>query len=191
MPPSSATDESSESFDKNPTYTILSAAHAVRQAYSLGLILAGHLHQLGLQCASTAIPKDYFVWLFDALLTLDPVLGRWHPMVPTSRIALIRRLLDVPVRNARAVDLALLRKGHTLLVLICGKVTTSPYELLDEEDEGREARQTYSIALVHLAEAALVDREIGRLASSQIVGQLETLSAEETALGPSTDIWVG
>lgn len=65
------------------------------------------------------------------------------------------------------------KKPYAVLAVLCAELAAHPEEIQGTNESCVAARKTVSLALIRLAHASLVDREIGRLAAPKIVCPLE------------------
>ena len=131
-------------------------------------------------------------WLLDSLLAFREVQKQWGAVTHDSSTPVIRSIIELSTTyNSHFLEETVLRnKIDHLLLLLCCTMTGERAELLAEGDEGVAARETFCVAIAHIALAASASRSVARLASSQLLGAVEKLANENTAIGDGTDFSV-
>jgi serine/threonine-protein kinase ATR len=84
----------------------------------------------------------------------------------------------------------LVEKSCALLILLCSEMISPPDELVQPTSAGDQARSTYCMALVAIAQASQKSYSIGRFAASKLVQELILLSSQYSTIGEDTDVWV-
>ncbi|KAF9871571.1 hypothetical protein CkaCkLH20_10982 [Colletotrichum karsti] len=171
-------------FVQQTTYSLPHVSQGMRQAAALISTLA---HPSVAQ-NSNILSRSSFVelrpWLLDSLLSLRAVQNTWQAVVPTARADLLNIALNLlPEKPPTGKKAMLAQKAYTSLALLCAELAARPDEIAGSDEPSQFARRTLSVALLRIARASLVDREIGRLAAPKIVLPLELLCMEIPALG--------
>ncbi|OLN85738.1 Protein kinase rad3 [Colletotrichum chlorophyti] len=170
------------------TYTISHVSQAVRQATALVSTVTHSSISNNPNLASLPSLSELRPWLLDSLLSIRAVQNIWQAVAPVSRIDLLNMALDLLPKKPAVREKALAsRKAYTLLALLCAELSAHPDEILGTDDQSMVARRTFSIALLRLSKASIMDREIGRLAAPKIVLPLELLCSEVPSLGENHD----
>ncbi|ODA83274.1 hypothetical protein RJ55_01786 [Drechmeria coniospora] len=177
-------------YDARMSYTIGSAAQALRQAASLAKVLAYPItsQDPSFSCISSFLQNG--PWLMDTWLDLRHVQKRWDTSMHSSPIPLIETALEVVKCSPADEDCSSTRnKANALLVLLCSEMVSSPVELIRLDPSGEEARLTCCKALVAISVASIQSYAIGRLAAPKLIQELTLLSSQYSAIGEDTDIW--
>nr|XP_036588838.1 protein kinase Rad3 (phosphatidylinositol 3) [Colletotrichum truncatum]KAF6800480.1 protein kinase Rad3 (phosphatidylinositol 3) [Colletotrichum truncatum] len=175
-------------FVQQTTYHVPQVSQAARQAVAIISILAHPSIAKNTSFASRLSFLELRPWLLDSLLSLRAVQNTWQAVVPTTRADLLKLALYLlPDRPSTRKKALVLHKAYTCLPLLCAELAARPDEIAGIDDLSQITRKTLSIALLRLAQASLIDREIGRLVAPKIVLPLELLCIEVPALGESND----
>lgn len=131
-------------------------------------------------------------WLIDSYLDLRHVQRRWELPSQSTPLPLIELTMDI-IKSSITNDLpntSLVEKSCAFLILLCSEMISPPDELVQPTPAGEQARSTYCMALIVIAQASLKSYSIGRFAASKLVQELILLSSQFLTLGEDTDIWV-
>ncbi|KAK1990998.1 phosphatidylinositol 3 [Colletotrichum falcatum] len=170
------------------TYTVQYASQALRQATTLISALAHPSISKSSSIISRPSLSELTPWLLDSLLSIRAVQNTWQAVAPSPRADLLNVALNLlPDRPSPARTSLASQKAYTLLALLCAELSAHPDEILGIDEQSLAARKTLSLALVRLAHASLVDREIGRIAAPKIVFPLELVCSEDHSLGDAYD----
>lgn len=165
----------------------------MRQATSVVNIVASSFVSQDPAFSTVAPWSENGPWLLDALLDLRLVQRRWEMAISTRPRPLIEMTLDFigNTNSKEEASLSLRDKAYTLLILICGDMIINPGDLILAETSGETGRLLFCKALLTIVQAAVQSRVIGRLAETKLVNELALLSAQYSAVGENTDVWVG
>ncbi|OHE96626.1 phosphatidylinositol 3 [Colletotrichum orchidophilum] len=161
-------------FVQQTTYTIQYVSQCIHQATTLTSALAHPSISKSPGQVSRPALSELTPWLLDSLLSLRAVQNTWQAVVLGPRAHLLNIALNLlPDKPRPGKKSFVSQKAYTVLGLLCAELAAHPDEILETNDSSLAARKTVSLALIRLAHASLVDREIGRLAAPKIVCPLE------------------
>ncbi|GKT50780.1 uncharacterized protein ColSpa_10961 [Colletotrichum spaethianum] len=175
-------------FVQQTTYTVQHVSQALRQATTLISALAHHSISKTSSSVSRSSLSELTPWLLDSLLSIRAVQNTWQAVAPSPRADLLEIALNLlPNKPSPARKSLASQKAYALLALLCAELSAHPDEILGIDEKSLTARKTLSLALIRLAHASLVDREIGRIAAPKIVFPLELACSEVPSLGEAHD----
>ncbi|KXH46337.1 phosphatidylinositol 3 [Colletotrichum simmondsii] len=161
-------------FVQQTTYTVQHVSQCIHQATTLTSALAHPSIFKTPSLVSRPTLSQLAPWLLDSLLSLRAVQNAWQAIVPRPRADLLKIALSLlpykPRLGKRSFDS---KKPYAVLAVLCAELAAHPEEIQGTNESSVAARKTVSLALIRLAHASLVDREIGRLAAPKIVCPLE------------------
>ncbi|KAI3544873.1 phosphatidylinositol 3 [Colletotrichum filicis] len=161
-------------FVQQTTYTVQHVSQCIHQATTLTSALAHPSIFKTPSLVSRPTLSQMAPWLLDSLLSLRAVQNAWQAIVPRPRADLLKIALNLlsnkPRPGKKFFDL---KKPYAVLAVLCAELAAHPEEIQGTDDSSAAARKTVSLALIRLAHASLVDREIGRLTAPKIVCPLE------------------
>ncbi|KAK1971971.1 phosphatidylinositol 3 [Colletotrichum sublineola] len=175
-------------FVQQTTYTVQHVSQALRQATTLISALAHPSISKNSSIISRPSLSELTPWLLDSLLSIRAVQNTWQAVAPSPRADLLDVALNLlPNKPSPARTSLASQKAYTLLALLCAELSAHPDEILGIDEQSLAARKTLSLALIRLAHASLVDREIGRIAAPKIVFPLELVCSEVHSMGDAYD----
>ena len=129
------------------------------------------------------------IWLFDTLLDLRLAERRWVSICPDSPAPVIEMTLKIMKGVCHKDDLVftLRNKASTLLVLLCSEMISSSDNLVTLHLTKPDVQRTYCVALLAIAQAAIQDSSVARLATSKLVNEL---LLQLPSIPEETDTWV-
>ncbi|GKT69679.1 protein kinase Rad3 [Colletotrichum tofieldiae] len=175
-------------FVQQTTYTVQHVSQALHQATTLISALAHPSISKTSSLVSRPTLSELTPWLLDSLLSIRAVQNTWQAVAPSPRADLLNIALNLlPNKPSPARKSLASQKSYALLALLCAELSAHPEEILGIDEQSLAARKTLSLALIRLAHASLVDREIGRIAAPKIVFPLELVCLEVPSLGEAHD----
>ncbi|KAK2061543.1 phosphatidylinositol 3 [Colletotrichum caudatum] len=175
-------------FVQQTTYAVEHVSQALRQATTLISALAHPSISKNSSIISRPSLSELTPWLLDSLLSIRAVQNTWQAVAPSPRADLLKIALNLlPKKPSPARTALASQKAYTLLALLCAELSAHPDEILGIDEQSLAARKTLSLALIRLAHAARVYREIGRIAAPKIVFPLELVCSEVQSMGDAFD----
>lgn len=110
-------------------------------------------------------------WLIDSLEALNEDQKRWAARGDHASISLLKLALSL-TNSSTGLDQIVFRKLDAIIVLLSADVTGCPAEL-DEDQTTPAPNRTLSLALLHLADAAINCRPIAKLVAAQLLKPLD------------------
>ncbi|TDZ15040.1 Protein kinase rad3 [Colletotrichum orbiculare MAFF 240422] len=173
---------------KQTGYSVTNGSQAVRQATALISIVARLLQYSKSSQISHSLFVELRPWLLDSLLALRAVQNAWQSVAPSKKYDMLEFALHtLPKKPAASKKELVMWKAYTVLALLCSELSACPDEIAGCDDASHTARRTLCVALLRLAHASLVDREIGKLVGPKVVLSLELLCTEVPSLREAAD----
>ncbi|KAL2883978.1 serine/threonine-protein kinase M1 [Colletotrichum sp. CLE4] len=161
-------------FVQQTTYTIQHVSQCIHQATTLISALAHPSISKTPSLVSRPTLSQLTLWLLDSLLSLRAIQNTWQAIVPSPRADLLNIALNLLPDKPRPAHKSFdTKKAYAVLAVLCAELAAHSEEIQGANESSVAARKTVSLALIRLAHASLVDREVGRLAAPKIVCPLE------------------
>lgn len=176
---------------KRLSYPVLTVSQGLHLASSLGRVLAHPLVSPDPAFSNSVSLLENGPWLIDAYLDLRHVQKRWELPSQGTPLPLVELTMDI-IKSSISSDspnALLVEKSCALLILLCSEMISPPDELVQPTSAGDQARSTYCMALVAIAQASQKSYSIGRFAASKLVQELILLSSQYSTIGEDTDVW--
>ncbi|KAH0495668.1 hypothetical protein TgHK011_009203 [Trichoderma gracile] len=176
---------------KRLSYPVLTVSQGLHLASSLGRVLAHPLISPDPAFSNSVSLLENGPWLIDAYLDLRHVQKRLELPSQSTPLPLVELTMDI-IKSSISSDspnASLIEKSCALLILLCSEMISPPDELVQPTSAGDQARSTYCMALVAIAQASLKSYSIGRFAASKLVQELLLLSSQYATIGEGTDVW--
>lgn len=154
------------------SFNFVDRAHATRHACSLLSILHAAASPGNDSRHRFASFNKHLPWLIDSLEALNEDQKRWaaHHDHPSS--SLLKLALNL-THSSSGLDQIVLRKLDAIIVLLSADVAGRPNEPDYEDQTTPAANRTLSLALLHLADAAINCRPISKLVTAQLLKPLD------------------
>jgi hypothetical protein len=174
------------------TFTIPDGEHALRHAVTLATIIADVSISRTHEVQQISPHDQQLASLLDSLQSLSSLLAAWPMPLGIGLAPMIQIPLDLAeaYSNCRRVEGVLSHKANTSLVLVCASFCQASGYLAAEDEDGASLRRVFCLALAHLAKASTNHEPTARLVTSVLLPLAQRLTADNPALGASTDVWV-
>jgi serine/threonine-protein kinase ATR len=172
-----------------PNYTIGDADHALRHASSLLHILHGvALPDQTPQQPVNPFPK-HIAWLIDCIEALNEEQKRWRDHATYDPVSLLSLALKL-ISPHSGVEQAVIHKLYTVTVLLAAAVSVNQTGSPNPDPVDSSATKVLALALIQIADAAIKQRPLAKLAAAQLLKPLEQMLAEGVAGDISGDLQV-
>lgn len=172
-----------------PTYTLCDGEHALRHASCLLKILHGVAVPDGTPKHSVPPFSKHITWLVDCIEALNGEQKRWRDNGNHDPVSLLNQALKLVVPRS-GVDQVVIHKLYSVIVLLAADVAESPTGPLNHEQFDSSANKALALALVQIADAAIKQRPVSKLAAAQLLKPLEHMLADGIAGDVSGDLQV-
>lgn len=172
-----------------PTYTLGDGQHALRHASCLLNILHGVAIPDGTKKQSVSPFAKHSAWLVDCILSLNEEQRRWRDHGNYNPVSLLSQASSLTFPQS-GVEQAVIHKLYSVIVLLAADVAVTQTVASDQEQADSSATKVLALALVQIADAAIKQRPIAKLAAAQLLKPLERLLAESTIVDVSGDLQV-
>ncbi|KAH6630423.1 phosphatidyl inositol 3-kinase-like protein [Chaetomium sp. MPI-SDFR-AT-0129] len=172
------------------TFTLRDSEHALRHALSLLRVIASVLMEKP-GSRPFLVYGQHTVSLLDTLQPLCSILVAWPTPVGVGLAPLLQTAIDLAKSQdvSRVPESVLCHKANAALVLVCAELLLDPHLLLADGEDGASLRNTYCVALVHLAGASIKHAPTSRLVVSGLLPLAQRVVSENPLLGVETDVW--
>ncbi|KAF5016694.1 hypothetical protein F66182_11545, partial [Fusarium sp. NRRL 66182] len=169
-------------------YSVDRMSQALQQLVSLCNVVAFPLISTDEAFGTVASFAESAVWLIDVLGDMRAAQVRFDCAFPTSSLHVLHMALQVEraLSRKKGISTSIHKKIITLIILLCGEMTTNSKASPVLGSADGEMRRTYCMALAVIAKASIEDRSIGRLAISSFVDESSMFCS---AMSEGTDIW--
>lgn len=172
-----------------PNYTLGDADHALRHASSLLNILHGVAVPDGIPKQSvTPLPK-HIAWLIDCIEALNEEQKRWRDHGNYDPVSLLNQALNL-IFPYSGVEQAIIHKLYSVIVLLAADVAMNQTGSPNPDRIDSSATKVLALALIQVADAAIKQRPLAKLAAAQLLKPLEQMLAEGVAGDASGDLQV-
>ncbi|POS80813.1 protein kinase rad3 [Diaporthe helianthi] len=170
-----------------PSYNLGDGQHALRHASSLLNILHGA--SVSNETPKQSIPPSTkrITWLVDCIEALNEEQRRWRYNGNHNPVSLLNQALNL-ISPHSGVEQAVMHKLYSVIVLLAADVAVSQIGFTQPERSEPSAAKVLSLALVQIADAAIKQRPLAKLAAAQLLKPLEQMLLEGVASDVSGDL---
>ncbi|KAI3397802.1 hypothetical protein diail_10335 [Diaporthe ilicicola] len=160
-----------------PTYTLSDAEHALRHASCLLNIL----HGVAVPDSPPKQPVPPFAkhisWLVDCIEALNEEQRRWRDHGIYNPVSLLHQALGLTYASS-GVEQVVIHKLYSIMVLLAADVVVYQTGSSDQGQVDMPASKVLALALVQVANAAIKQRPISKLAAAQLLKPLDRMLVE-------------